>query len=148
MRHAEKSGDPLDADLSLAGRQRAQRLVNFLPSTFGKPDCLFATLRSKHSNRPYETLEPLAQSLRLAIDATFADQDYPALAHSLRSDPQFEGKCIVVCWHHGNIPSLCQALNAQSGAYPDPWNSSLFNLILQFDFNQDNPKISEVLEPF
>ena len=148
MRHAEKSEDPLDPDLSPAGRQRAQHLVTFLPTTFGRPDNLFATLRSKHSNRPYETLEPLAQSLGIAIDATFADQDYSALAHTLRFNRQFESKCIVVCWHHGNIPSLCHALNAELGGYPDPWDPSVFNLILQFDFNQDHPKISEVLEPF
>jgi broad specificity phosphatase PhoE len=43
MRHAEKSGDPLDPDLTPAGRDRAQRLAEFIPAKFGKPQFLFAT---------------------------------------------------------------------------------------------------------
>jgi hypothetical protein len=55
---------------------------------------------------------------------------------------------MVVCWHHGNIPSLAHALNAKTGDYPDPWDPSVFNLILQFDFLGDMPTVTRVIEPF
>jgi len=115
MRHAEKSADPLDPDLSPKGRERADRLVTYIPDTFHTPDFIFATALSKHSRRPFETVAPLAKATGVPIDATFADQDYGALAHELASDPRFSGKLILVCWHHGNIPSLAHALKATSG---------------------------------
>jgi hypothetical protein len=41
MRHAEKPDDPLDPKLSVAGSARAQKLAQYIPETFGKPDFLF-----------------------------------------------------------------------------------------------------------
>jgi phosphohistidine phosphatase SixA len=148
MRHAEKSDDPLDPDLSPAGRQRAQELVTYLPNTFGMPSFLFATAFSKHSRRPYETLEPLSKSSGIPIDATFADQDYSALAYELQTAAQFNNKLVVICWHHGNIPSLAHALKAKHHDYPDPWDPSVFNLVLQLDFVSGVPNVSRVVEPF
>jgi broad specificity phosphatase PhoE len=148
MRHAEKSDDPLDPDLSPAGRERARQLAGWLPATFGKPSFLFATAVSKHSRRPIETLEPLSQACGLTIDMSFADQDYGALAHLLRKTPIYEGALTVVCWHHGNIPSLARALKANDGDYPDPWNPSVFDLILELDFAAGAPQVKPVKEPF
>jgi hypothetical protein len=52
MRHAERSADPLEPNLSPAGFDRAKKLASYLPATFGKPDFLFASAVSKHSRRP------------------------------------------------------------------------------------------------
>jgi hypothetical protein len=38
--------------------------------------------------------------------------------------------------------------NAKAGDYPDPWDPSVFNLILQFDFVRDVPVVTRVIEPF
>jgi broad specificity phosphatase PhoE len=148
MRHAEKPDDPLDPDLSEAGRDRAQKLAHYVPVTFGKPQFLFASAASKHSRRPIETLDPLSKECNVDIDISFADQDYGALAHTLRKTPIYEGALIVVCWHHGNIPSLAHALKANAGDYPDPWDPSVFNLILQFDFVRGVPTVHRLIEPF
>ena len=148
MRHAEKSADPLDPDLSRAGAKRAQRLASYIADTFGRPDFLFATKRSKHSNRPYETLKPLAKEIGRSIDNGFADQDYGALAHKLFSKGRFEDRTTLICWHHGNIPPLCHALEATHGTYPDPWPSLVFNLILQFDFKDGVAKLTLISDPF
>src|SRR5262249_20267362 len=126
MRHAEKPDDPLDPDLSEAGRERAKKLVHYVLETFGKPQFLFASAASKHSRRPIETLEPLSKECDVDIDTSFADQDYGALAHTLHKTPIYEGALIVICWHHGNIPSLAHALKANPGDYPDPWDPSVF----------------------
>jgi phosphohistidine phosphatase SixA len=150
MRHAEKSSDPLDPDLTDAGRNRAQRLVDYVPKTFGPPEFLFASGASKHSRRPIETLEPLATQCRLKIDSTYADQDYGALAHHLRNSDDFNDVLTVVCWHHGNIPNLMNALKAASTDYPDPWKRDVFNLILRVELakRDDVPTVERIIEPF
>jgi broad specificity phosphatase PhoE len=148
MRHAEKSDDPFDPDLTKAGHERARELATYIPATFGTPDFLFAASNSKHSHRPQETLTPLAKRLGLALDMDFADQDYGALAHTLRHEPRYAGKLLVVCWHHGNIPSFSHALEVPDGDYPDPWKASVFNLILQFGFDDGGIEARAVTEPF
>jgi phosphohistidine phosphatase SixA len=149
MRHAEKNfDDPLDPDLTSEGRLRAQELAAYIPDKFGQPDFLFATARSKHSNRPHQTLKPLSKAIDVPIDNTFADQDYSALAYKLTFKPKFDGKLVVVCWHHGNIPPLAHALKATRGDYPDPWGRLVFNLILQFDFKRGTPRVTKIVEPF
>jgi broad specificity phosphatase PhoE len=60
MRHAEKSLDPADPDLSPAGEARAQALATYIPQTFEPLDFLYAAAISKHSARPYETVKPLS----------------------------------------------------------------------------------------
>jgi hypothetical protein len=71
----------------------------------------------------------VAELDRIISIATIADQDYGFLANELLSDAKYAEKAVVVCWHHGNIPSLMHALGAKDGDYPDPWNRNIF----QFD---------------
>ncbi|HLL28477.1 MAG TPA: hypothetical protein VKT73_12615 [Xanthobacteraceae bacterium] len=151
MRHAEKSGDPMDPHLSPEGVQRAARLADYIPAAFGNPKFLFATAISKHSMRPIETLTQLSNKIGVAIDSTFADQDYGALASQLLSDPRYaaEGILVVVCWHHGNIPSMARMLNAPFGSYPDPWDHLIFNEIIVLDYAGGGvPAVKIQTEPF
>jgi hypothetical protein len=148
MRHAEKLADPDDPNLSVPGQARAVALVAWYPATFGRPDFIFATAISKHSERPIQTVQPLAQNLGIPLNATFSDQDYGALAKLLLGDP-FDGKTILVCWHHGNIPGLLRGLGAAPGSYPNPWDFTVFNLILTVNFLGGNPPaVAEITEPF
>jgi hypothetical protein len=148
MRHAEKSADPSDPNLTPAGEARAQELARYIPDTFGGPDCIFAAAVSEHSARPYETVGPLSKRVGIPINSTIADQDYGFLANLLLSKADFVGKRIVVCWHHGNIPSLMHALGAAGGNYPDPWDPAVFNLILKMDHFGSSPAVTKISEPF
>ncbi|HML30479.1 MAG TPA: histidine phosphatase family protein [Hyphomicrobium sp.] len=51
MRHADKTDDQSNEDLSDAGVERAKRLATYIPETFGKPDIIIASAPSKHSDR-------------------------------------------------------------------------------------------------
>jgi hypothetical protein len=148
MRHAEKPADPVDPNLTAAGQARATALAKYIPDTFGEQDFIFASAISKHSARPYETVQPLSKRTGVPIDAIIADQDYAVLAQDLLSDASFAGKRTVVCWHHGNIPSLMHALGAASGDYPDPWDPSVFNLILKIDYSVGGSSVTKVIELF
>jgi broad specificity phosphatase PhoE len=132
MRHAEKTGNPMDPHLSQDGFARAAKLADFIPATFGIPQFLIATSISKHSVRPIETLEPLSTKIGVSVDATYADQDYSALASQLLSEPRY-----------------ADALGAKLGSYPDPWDADVFNQILVLSYMDDaEPKITTLTEPF
>lgn len=150
MRHAEKSADLTDPHLTDAGRQRAAALAAYVPSLVPRIVALYATAISKHSNRPSETLQPLAAALGLAIDQTYADQDYGALAAVLlKGADADDGSAMVVSWHHGNIPPMLAALGAPAGAYPAPWPEAVFNLIVRVDVGGAGPVLlTRIVEPF
>lgn len=148
MRHAEKPDDPNDPNLSPVGQNRAKALITWYPETFGTPDFIFAAAISKHSERPVQTVQPLAEALSIELRVPYADEDYAALAQELLTKPKFDGKTILVCWHHGNIPGLMQALGAPQGSYPNPWVPTVFNLVLVIDFPDGVPTVTDVSEPF
>ncbi len=94
MRHADKPDDPDDPYLSAAGAARAQRLAAYVPETFGKPDFIIATARSKHSDRPVETVEPLAQATGLSIEHEIRDKDFEDLVGEVFSNPAYHGSLL------------------------------------------------------
>jgi phosphohistidine phosphatase SixA len=149
MRHAEKPDDPTDPDLTAAGMNRANMLAAYIPRTFGTPNFIFAASVSKNSARPFETVEPLSKAIGVPIDTTFADQDYGALAKTVRDDQKFVDRLTVMCWHHGNIPNMLHALQVPDGQYPDPWDREVFNLILKVTLESNTaPTITQTSEPF
>src|SRR6202012_1459025 len=122
LRHAEKLTDGR-IDLAPAGFARAKDLPQlFLPSASGaprfpRPDVLFATHQSKHSNSPFETTEPLSRALNLTINTEFMDRDSASLAKLLLSG-QYAGKVVLVAWHHGTLPQFAAALGVQPQPAP------------------------------
>ena len=84
----------------LAGRW----LAKAIPAHFPKPDFLIATKKSNGSNRPVETIMPLAEALHETIDSTFADEEFEQVAHAVLTDPKYAGKTVLIAWHHGRTP--------------------------------------------
>ena len=132
VRHAEKLDDG-EANLSPAGAARA----GLLPQMFGSrtdlptPQVLFAARSTTHSDRPTQTLTPLAEALHLPIDDRFNDHQYADLAAELLSG-RYAGKVVLVVWHHGRIPQLAIAL----GATPpyNPWPAQQYDRIWRIDY--------------
>ena len=103
-----------EAHLSPEGKKRADALPDLFkkerPDPFPTPDFILATHASKHSNRAVETVTPLAKALSLKVDATYADEEYPNLVEHLCTTPKYEGKTVLICWHHGTLPELAAKL--------------------------------------
>jgi broad specificity phosphatase PhoE len=136
MRHAEKPADESDPHLSPAGLARAETLPGRVRLLIGgMVDCVFAAKESSHSDRPVETVTPLARAAGVDIDTDFRDKDYGMLAGQVLAQTKYDGRRIVVCWHHDNLPGFARALGAPVGTYPDPWPSQVFDLILVFSWN-------------
>ena len=140
IRHAEKPAD--GKGLAPAGEARAEAYVNYF-SNFtmdGKPlklDYLFATADSKQSHRARLTIEPTSKKLGLAIDNRFADEEFQKLADEIRAKPH--GKCILICWHHGEIPQLIQSLGADSGQLlpKAKWPDAVYNWVIELRYDSD-----------
>jgi hypothetical protein len=123
IRHGEKPSDKGAKHLSVAGEKRAKALVPFLKENgtlmqHGPPVALFATKKTKNGRgqRPGETLQPLAKSLKIPIQKPYESEDAGALAKLILSNPAYDGKTVLVCWTHEFIPSLVEAL----GVRPPP----------------------------
>jgi hypothetical protein len=143
IRHAEKLTDGRQ-DLSETGYKRAALLPMLF--TGARPDLpvpqvLFATHLSKHSNRPVETITPLAAALKLSIDSTIMDDDYAALAKELLSGKYAE-KVVLVAWHHGKIPQLATALGAQPPY--TPWPDGQFDRVWRIDFRDGKAVLTDL----
>ena len=142
IRHGEKPGDPsVDSNtdgvhLSTRGYERAGALAAYIPATFGRPDFLFATQTSSHSNRPVETITPLAKALNLDIDSNHADHNFQDVADHIFGKSKYAGKLVLICWHHGKIPDLTNAL----GGIPpqSPWPGTVFDRVWQIDYLAGN----------
>jgi hypothetical protein len=140
IRHAEKPADAADANLGPEGKKRADALPELFkkaadrPDPLPTPDFIFATKPSKHSRRPVETVAPLAKALKLEVNAGYANDDYPKLAEELSTNPKYEGKTVLICWHHGTIPELATALGATG--VPDKWKDSVFDRVWVVTFDE------------
>lgn len=152
MRHGDKDDDDSEnQDLSAAGMARAQRLATYIPETFGKPDVIIATAHSKHSDRPKETVQPLADALGLRIQHDYENDEFADLIDQVFNDPDFKNKTIVICWHHGKLPAMAVLLGAPAGSFPDPWPADAYNIILDLQYDPNSgapPTVTRVTEPF
>ncbi len=134
LRHAEKPADESDVHLSARGQERARALVAFFTNTpvlttNGLPVALFATHPTPHghSQRTFDTLEPLSKQLHLPVRTPYATKDYVALAKQIRSNRDYDGKTVVVCWVHDYLPELAEAF----GVKPKPahWKTGVFDRV-------------------
>jgi hypothetical protein len=155
IRHAEKPDDEDDKHLTSRGAARAAALPSLFfipkafrtkPSPFPTPDFIFATAESRHSNRPVETVRPLAKALRdMEIHAKHADDEYQPVVDRLFSNAKYTGKTVLICWHHGRIPKLTRAVLAKAKnadkvkqRVPKHWDQDVFDRVWQITFdNQD-----------
>jgi broad specificity phosphatase PhoE len=125
IRHGEKPSDPSNKNLSSRGHERAEALAAKHGKLFGPFDYLFAARESSSSNRPLETITPLATVLGLDIDDSIEAKDYSDLTDRLLEDNRYERQSVLICWHHEDIPSMAKALRAKHA--PSEWPGSVFD---------------------
>ena len=146
IRHAEKpigQGPPhgvtdegvVDREsLTPRGWQRAGALVRWFGERMGPPISglpaptdLFASRvgPGSSSRRPQQTLQPLAESLGLIVDATIPKPDIARLAASILA---IDG-VVLVSWEHHLIPSLAATLTGQRSLTPGIWPDDRFDVV-------------------
>jgi hypothetical protein len=145
IRHGEKppaSGGPqgIDADgkpdtqsLTVRGWTRAGALVElFAPgsgatrSGLARPTAIYASGgTSGEGQRPRQTVTPLATRLGIPINTQFSKGGESALARAAasRTEPT------LLCWQHGELPTIATALATVTPAPPTPWPDNRFDLV-------------------
>jgi len=151
IRHAEKPMDDKAADLAPIGFRRAAAIPSLFLQQPGsahlprlpRPDALFATAPSKHSNRPIETITPLSQALHLRINEDFADREVAAVSSEVLSG-KYAGKVVLICWHHGEIPHLAEAFGITDA--PKKWDDTVFDQIWMIEWVNGQPQLTKLPE--
>ena len=140
IRHAENPAS--GHGLSPRGEQRAKAykdyFINFtVDSKRLETEVILVADDSKHSHRPRLTVEPFAKAAKLSIDSRFENNQPTDLANELRANDQ--GKVILVCWHHGQIPALLRAL----GVGPETllpngkWPRTVYDWTIMVSFDEN-----------
>jgi len=140
IRHAEKPTSGIE--LSPAGEKRAEAYVGYFQrfAIDGKPvklDYLFATADSSKSHRPRLTITPLSKVLGIKIDNRFVDDDFLKLAQEIQSHSH--GSNILICWHHGKIPALLNALGVDPKQLlpKGEWPADVFGWLIQLRYDKN-----------
>ena len=146
IRHAEKHEDGIT--LSGKGKDRAEAYRKYfrrfeIDSKALRLDAIFAAADSGGSERCRKTVEPLAKGLKLPVNARFANRDFGDLADELRA--KYDGKQVLVCWHHGEISELITALGAKpEELLPEgKWPDHVYDWVIQLPFDHEGQLIAK-----
>ena len=99
VRHAEKADNSKDAELSEAGRARAEALANM------RKDSKISVIYTTEFKRTQQTAGPLAKALGLAV-TTLPSENHAALVAKLRTSTANS----LVVGHGNTIPDVIKAL--------------------------------------
>jgi broad specificity phosphatase PhoE len=146
IRHAENPAN--GHGLSPRGEERAEAYKNYFQNftVDGKrrePEAVVVAADSKQSHRPRLTVERFAKAAKLPIDNRFANKQPADLAAELRAN--YQGKVILVCWHHGQIPALLRALGgAPESLLPNgKWPRDVYDWVIMISFDENGRLIPE-----
>jgi hypothetical protein len=147
IRHAEKpskddptgltaDGSPSDGSLTVRGWMRAGALAGlFAPvgqpvrAGLARPTVVYgARPHGDASQRPTQTVTPLAAKLGLPINSRYGKGDEASLADELRT----RHGAILVSWQHEQIPSIVAHLGAVTPTAPSSWPDNRFDLVWVF----------------
>ena len=78
----------------------------------------------------------------MQLGSKVADADYSLLAQDILTSPQFVGKLLIICWHHGNIPALAKALGIVDP--PKSWPDAVFDRVWRIQYGDGGPTLSNL----
>ena len=156
IRHAEKHtggrerGVDIDGfhtkhELTVRGWLRAGALVRFFAPVGGMPSGLpISTPRSifasaatpgSPSLRAQHTVKPLAETLGVEIDKTYAEGEETAVAAAAlaATGP------VLISWHHSHIPALAKAIAGADFGCPHGWPDDRFDVVWTLDRCDETP---------
>lgn len=163
IRHGEKNTQT--GELTSAGIERVEALSSYLTQAnnepgfvglagltnvvlfnYGPPVALFASRPVQRSDdftvRCIQTLVPTALKLNLPIHSPFGPGQEQELVQAIFNEPQFDGKNIVICWHHTFIERLIEAFGyfgqfIDANPYPNR-----FDLVWVMTFPAPDPAVT------
>jgi hypothetical protein len=149
IRHGEKANGN---DLCLPqGVCRAVALSRDFTPQFGKPSAIYAMAADSgdSSNRPVETVTPLAEALGIPVHADYTRKQLTQVTAAVENDNN--GGMVLISWEHKIIPQLVQTFcqDAAPGAcasVPVKWQGSVYNQAWILNFGGDGKVASFKIE--
>lgn len=126
-----------DASLTKVGWDRANALVNVFDPAQGpvrpglaRPTAIFAAgaTEAGEGKRTRETVGPLAHKLGLQMNIDYGKGEEESLIAAAISQP---GPTLI-CWQHGEIPAIAEALGTVTPAVPEEWPDDRFDVVWTF----------------
>lgn len=164
IRHGEKPDEDMsplpgitatgaedDSSLTRVGWDRANGLVNVFDPAQGpirpglvRPSAIFAAGANEDGEgvRTRETVSPLAQKLGIQLNTTYGKGDEESLIAAVTSRP---GPTLI-CWQHGEIPAIAEALGSVTPTPPDEWPAERFDVVWTFTKTASGWSFAEVPE--
>ena len=159
IRHAEKPDDPPpphgvnkhgdhDAEsLTVHGWQRAGALACFFAPTHGPlqsplistPQVLYASppgssgSEESKSQRPVETITPLAKKLGVTIDTSFTKGQEVQVAEAAMG----QSGTVLVCWQHTDLHLIANQILGNDTTSPQTWPGDRYDVVWVFDLRPD-----------
>jgi hypothetical protein len=153
IRHAEKKnpdGTVEEVHLSANGYKRANEYVNYFtnlrPKHINKPNVIIAMKQKKDtsSNRPVETVQPVAKALKIPIYANWKQKNIVSAFDDINR--YGKNKTVLVSWEHDYLVHIAQLLGAPVedwGLDPisDDDDSDCYNAVWVITNDKKNKKI-------
>jgi hypothetical protein len=148
IRHAEKPdgvrqgvsllGDTAEKDLSVIGWQRAGALAClFAPpegmavnKALSTPNFIFASHSS--SDRPLNTVLPLARKLNIEVNLEYGKGDESSLCEAAKGC----SGAVLISWQHDYMAAVANAILNSNSIAAQTWPKDRFDLIWIFDLDQ------------
>jgi hypothetical protein len=153
IRHAEKpadnpppqgvnaNGDADPESLIPLGWQRAGALASLFAPVRGPlqapelatPQAIFAAGVGKHSHseRPTQTVTPLAARLGLQINGDYLKGDESAMVAAALA----QQGVVLIAWQHEAIPGIANQIVGNTTTVPQTWPGERFDLVWVFDWD-------------
>lgn len=119
LRHAEKP--ETGHDLSKRGYERAHALVPFFTKNpelvpLQSIAAIYAQPPSKNypSQRPVETITPLANALGLQVQQGYTREKYEGMCAEIKTNPAYNGKIVIICWSKDDLTNIAHELGAKN----------------------------------
>jgi broad specificity phosphatase PhoE len=161
IRHGEKpvgsepgidaQGNKDDSSLTAVGWQRAERLADLLDPQSGKPRTGLArpaAIYAAGANddgegaRTRETVAPLAERLGVAVNADYGKGDEEKLVDQVIAEP---GPTLI-CWAHGELPTIADAFPNVTPTPPKDWPDDRFDVVWTFTKTADGWHFAQLPE--
>jgi hypothetical protein len=126
-----------ESSLTKVGWDRANALVNVFDPAQGpvrpglaRPAAIFAAGANDdgEGKRTRETVGPLAHKLGLQMNTEFGKGDEESLVAAATS----QTGPTLICWQHGEIPAIAEALGSVTPAPPQEWPDDRFDVVWTF----------------
>jgi broad specificity phosphatase PhoE len=164
IRHGEKptkapvppgidlAGEPDTRSLTEQGWMRAASLVGlFVPrpdsgrAALPRPRMIYASGTGDgggEGNRPRQTVRPVAIALHVPVDTTFSRGDEVRLITRAAAEP---GPTLI-CWQHGEIPTMAATFANVAPAASRTWPDSRYDVVWAFTSTGSGWRFQKVAE--